>query len=136
MSEITKQLPLIIESNKAFWDGARRHKLVAYKCLSCGAYYHQQVVCAVCHSQRGQWVNVSGKGEVFTFCVYHQSFHPAWNDSIPYNVAYVKLAEGPLLLTNIVGCENKDISIGMLVEVVFEDVTKEVTLPKFKPIKQ
>ena len=133
MPEIKKQLPVITESNKAFWEAARRHELVAYRCLNCGALYSQQVDCTACGSPRMEWVKVSGKGEVFTFCIYHQPFHPAWEDDIPYNVAYVKLEEGPLLMTNIVGCDNKDIYIGMPVEVIFEDVAAEVTLPKFKP---
>jgi uncharacterized OB-fold protein len=38
-------------------------------------------------------------------------------------------------MTNIVGCENKDIHIGMPVEVVFEDINEEITLPKFRPAK-
>jgi uncharacterized OB-fold protein len=134
MPKIEKQLPLVTASNKAFWDAAKRHELVAYKCLNCGTYYSQAVDCVNCDSPSMEWVKVSGRGEVFTFCIYHQSFHPAWKDDIPYNVVYVKLAEGPLLLTNIVGCDNKDIYIGMPVEVVFEDVTEEVTLPKFKPV--
>ena len=81
-----------------------------------------------------EWVKVSGKGQVYTFCVYRQPFHPAWADEIPYNVAYVKLEEGPLLLTNIVECDNDDIFIGMPVQVTYEDVSGEVTLPNFKPI--
>lgn len=134
MPEIKKQLPLITASNKAFWEAAWRHELVVYKCLNCGALYFQQVDCTACRSPRMEWVKVSGRGEVFTFCIYHQPFHQAWKDDIPYNVAYVKLEEGPLLMTNIVGCENKDIYIGMPVEVVFEDITPEVTLPKFKSV--
>jgi uncharacterized OB-fold protein len=134
MAEIKKQLPLVTGYNKAFWEAARRHELVAYQCLNCDAFYSQQIDCAACDSPRMKWVKVSGKGEVFTFCIYQQPFHPAWKDDIPYNVAYVKLEEGPLLMTNIVGCENKDIYIGMPVEVTFEDVTEEVTLPKFRPV--
>jgi uncharacterized OB-fold protein len=135
MPEIKKQLPSITVSNQPFWDAARRHELVAYKCANCGTFYAQQVLCLRCNNPRMSWVKVSGKAEVFTFCVYRQSFHPAWDKDIPYNVAYVQLAEGPILMTNIVGCENKDIYIGMPVEVVFEKINEEVTLPKFKPAK-
>ena len=79
------------------------------------------------------WTRVSGKGQVFTFVVYHMPYHPAWKDSIPYNVAWIKLDEGPLLMSNVVECGNEDLYIGMPVEVVFDDVTEEVTLPKFRP---
>jgi uncharacterized protein len=135
MPEIKKQLPLVTESNKAFWEAARRHELVAYKCLNCGALLEQEINCIACDSPGGEWVKLSGRGEVFAFCVYRQPFHPAWEKNIPYNVAYVKLTEGPLLMTNIVGCENKDIYIGMPVEVVFEDINENIALPKFKPVK-
>ncbi len=134
MPEIKKQLPLITASNKAFWEAARRHELVVCKCRNCGALYAHSTTCAACGSTRPEWVKASGRGQVFTFCIYHQPFHPAWQDVIPYNVAYVKLDEGPLLMTNIVGCDNKDIYIDMPVEVVFEDINDEVTLPKFKPL--
>lgn len=135
MPDIKKSLPAVTAFNKAFWDAARRHELVAFKCLNCGAFYEQAIDCFACDSPRMDWVKVSGIGQVFTFCIYHQAFHPAWKDNIPYNVAYVKLDEGPLLMTNIVGCANKDIYIGMPVEVVFQDITEDVTLPKFKPVK-
>jgi hypothetical protein len=63
----------------------------------------------------------------------YQRYHPAFADELPYNVAIVELEEGPRLITNIVGCSSEDLRVGMEVEVVFEDVTEEITLPKFKP---
>ena len=134
MPEIKKQLPAITESNKPFWEAARRHELVVYGCSNCGTLYSQISTCTKCENAQMEWVKVSGKGQVYTFCVYRQPFHPAWADEIPYNVAYVKLEEGPLLLTNIVECDNDDIFIGMPVQVTYEDVSAEVTLPKFRPI--
>jgi uncharacterized OB-fold protein len=135
MAEYKKQLPVITSSDKPFWEAARKHELMAYRCLNCGTFYSQVTDCIACDSPRMAWVRVSGKGKVFTFCVFHQSFHPAWKDDIPYNVTYVKLDEGPDLISNIVDCPNKDIYIDMPVEVVFDDVTDEVTLPKFRPVK-
>jgi uncharacterized OB-fold protein len=134
MVEIKKDLPAITTSNQAFWDAAKRHELMVYKCSGCGTSYLRVTECT-CDNPRMAWVKASGKGEVYTFCIFHQAFHPAWQDDIPYNVAYVKLEEGPLLVSNIVGCANDDIYIGMPVEVVFDDVTEEVTLPKFRPVK-
>ena len=56
-------------------------------------------------------------------------------DGYPINVAIVALpdADGVHLASNVVGCEAKDLKVGMKVSVVYEDVTPEVTLPKFKP---
>ena len=135
MAEYLKQLPLVTESDRPFWEAARRHELMAYRCLNCGAYYPQVTECVACSSPKMAWVKVSGRAEVFTFGIFHQLYHPAWKGDIPYNVTFVKLAEGPLLMTNIVECRNEDIRIGMPVEVVFDDVMPEVTLPKFRPVR-
>ncbi len=70
---------------------------------------------------------------MYTFTVCHQNQSPGFRDALPYVLAYVELDDGVRLLTNIVGCDPQTVRIGMPVEVVFEDVTPEVTLPWFKP---
>jgi uncharacterized OB-fold protein len=128
-----KPLPVITASDKDFWDGAKRHEFMLYHCTNCGAYYYPAVHCVSCDSPQMEWTRTSGKGTVVTFIVYHMAYHPSWKDDIPYNVAWVELREGPIFMTNIVSCKNEDIRVGMPVEVIFDDVTEEVTLPKFKP---
>lgn len=135
MADDKKQLPAVTAANGPFWEAARRHELVIYRCASCGAGNTAGAGCA-CDRPDMAWSRASGRGQVFTFCIYRQAFHPAWQDDIPYNVAYVKLDEGPLLVSSIVGCRNEDISIGMPVEVVFEDITEEISLPKFRPARE
>jgi hypothetical protein len=81
-----------------------------------------------------EWVRVSGRGRVYTWVVIHQRYHPGFAGELPYNVAIVELEEGPRLITNIVGCKNEDLRIGMEVEVIFDDATDEITLPKFKSV--
>jgi uncharacterized OB-fold protein len=80
------------------------------------------------------WVKVSGRGKLYTWTIIHQRYHPGFTEEVPYNVAIVELDDGPRLFTNIVGCENEDLHVGMEVEVVFDDVTEEISLPRFKPI--
>ncbi len=135
MPEYKKQLPAVTSLDKPFWEAARRHELVAYRCLNCGTYYSQVTDCLTCDNPKMDWVRVSGKGQVFTYGIYHQLYHPGWKDDVPYNVTWVKLDEGPLLMTNIVECRNEDLYVDMPLQVVFDDVTDEVTLPKFKPVK-
>jgi hypothetical protein len=55
---------------------------------------------------------------------------------VPFIAAIVELAEGPKIATNIVGVEPdpKNLRCDMEVEVVFEDLTDAVTLPKFRPV--
>jgi uncharacterized OB-fold protein len=87
-------------------------------------------------STNTEWAAVSGKGQVYSWTIFHYVYHPAYAKDIPYNVAIVQLDEGPLLHTNIVECKNEDIYIGMPVEVIFEDVNGETRLPKFRPLSK
>jgi hypothetical protein len=80
-----------------------------------------------------EWVVSGGRGRVYSFVVYHRAYHPAFEGNLPYVVAVVKLNEGPHLLTNIVGCGPDEVSCDMPVKVVWEEVTGEITLPKFRP---
>jgi uncharacterized OB-fold protein len=77
-------------------------------------------------------VKSSGCGSVYTFTVTYQNQAPGFREELPYVLAYVELAEGVRLLTNVVGCPADDVYVGMPVEVVFDDVTAEATLPKFR----
>lgn len=87
-------------------------------------------------STNTEWAVTSGKGKVYSWTIFHYLYHPAFSREIPYNVAIVQLDEGPLLHTNIVGCRNDDIYIGMPVEVIFEDINDEISLPKFQPLAE
>jgi uncharacterized protein len=131
-----RPLPLITSLNRPFWEGARRHELMNYRCLNCGAYYNPPSHCIACDKPDMHWVKGSGKGKIYTFIVYHIAYNPRWKKYLPYNVAWVELEEGPLIMTNIIDCKNEELYIDMPVEVQFEDVTDEITMPKFKPALQ
>lgn len=75
----------------------------------------------------------SGRGTLFTFAIVHKLFHPAFADDLPYNVAVVELDEGPRLSTNIVEVANDQLKVGMSVTVVFERLSEEIAVPRFRP---
>lgn len=132
--EYAKPLPVPDEESRPFFDAAREGRLLIMRCKSCGAYrYPSRDRCDVCWSTDTAWVQASGRGTVYTFGIMHQLYHPGFKDEIPYNVAVVELEEGPRTHTNLVGIANDQIRVGMPVEVVFEKLTDEVTIPKFKP---
>jgi len=133
MAAYTKPLPQITPEMAPFWAAARRHDLVVQRCRGCGTFrFPARDLCSRCLSREAEWAPVSGRGTVFTFAVMHQVYHPGFADEVPYAVVVVELEEGARVVSNLVGCAVRDISIGMPVEVVFEDVTPEVTLPKFR----
>jgi uncharacterized OB-fold protein len=76
---------------------------------------------------------VSGKGTVYTFTIVHRSGVPGFRDSLPYVIAYVELEEGPRVMTNIVGIEPDQITVGLPVSVVFSDTEKGNALFRFQP---
>jgi uncharacterized OB-fold protein len=81
------------------------------------------------------WVKLSGRGKIYSFVIYRVPYHPSYADDIPYVVAIIQLAEGPRMESNITNCKVEDIRIDMPVEVYFDDVSDEISLPKFKPLK-
>jgi len=130
-----KPLPGIDELNKPFWGAAKRHELVLQHCRKCGSHrYPAGLTCPECVSDELDWTRVSGRGTVYTWTVFHRAYHPAFAGEVPYAVVAVELEEGPRMITNLVECKLTDIKIGMPVEVVFEDASDEISLPKFRPI--
>ncbi len=133
MAEYKKPLPKPTADSAGFWEGCKRHELVIQQCTDCGKYRHYpQPMCPACHSMNREWSRVSGKGKIYTYVRCPQAFHPGWADEAPYGVVTVELDEGVRMVSNMVDVKPEDLEIGMPVEVVFEDVTDEVTLPKFK----
>ncbi|MFP3927779.1 MAG: Zn-ribbon domain-containing OB-fold protein [Desulfobacteraceae bacterium] len=137
MTDQQKPLPQVNGDNKEFWAGCREHRLKFQKCRSCGQVrWPAAMLCPRCHSTETDWIDASGRGVVYTFAVYHVAYIPAFKDELPYVVATIELEEGPHLLSNVVGCSPEVVRCGMPVEVVWEDVTDEFSLPKFRPSRQ
>jgi uncharacterized OB-fold protein len=131
---MNRPIPTITPDMRPFYEAARRHELVVQRCSDCGAYrFPAREICSSCLSTKSDWTKVSGRGEVFSFNVMHQVYHPGFAAEVPYAVVLVKLEEGPKMNSNLVGVAPDEIRIGMPVRVVFEDAGDEVTLPKFAP---
>ena len=137
MSERTyrKPLPRIDEESRGWWEALGRHELYVQRCRDCDTLrLPPRAVCPVCLSSAVVWERASGRGTVYSFTVTHQNQAPGFREELPYVLAVVELEEGPRLVTNVVGCAPDEVRIGMAVEVTFDDVTPEVTLPKFRPL--
>lgn len=134
MFTIEKPLPRPNEDSAPYWEAAQRGELRMQRCGDCGhVRFPPAVLCARCLSEKHEWTPLIGHGCVYSWIVVHQSQHPAFNADTPYVVAIIELDEGPRLHTRLVDCANHDIHIGMPVEVVFERVNDEISLPMFRP---
>lgn len=129
-----KPTPRPSPESAPYWEAAAQHKLRVQKCNACGQHWFPPSYrCPHCTAADFTWAEVSGKGKVFSFVVFHRVYHPAYEGEVPYVVALVELAEGPRLLTNIVGISPDDVRCEMPVKVTFDDVAAGVAVPKFTP---
>ncbi len=130
-----KPVPRVDEESRGWWEALQRHELYVQRCRACGTTrLPPRAVCPACLSPDVEWVRASGRGTIYSFTVTHQNQVPGFREELPYVLAIVELAEGPRIMTNVVGCGPDAVRIGMPVEVVFDDVTPEVTLAKFRPV--
>ena len=137
MEEYTKPMPAISSLNRPYWDGLKIRKVVLPKCNDCDRlWYPPAPFCPECWSRSFSWLELSGRGKVNSWVVFHQAYFSSFENDIPYSVAEVELEEGPRLLTNLVEVDDADIQIGMSVEIIFDDITDEVTLAKFAPTRK
>lgn len=130
-----KPAPRVDEDSKGYWEACARHELYVQRCRECGTVRHYaRALCPACLAGDPEWVLSSGRGSVYTYTVTYQNLAPGFRESVPYILAYVELEEGVRLLTNIVDCAPDAVRIGMPVTVVFEDVSPELSLPRFRPL--
>jgi uncharacterized protein len=138
-SEYKKPLPTPSAVSRPFWDAAKEHRLVYQRCRVCGTrVFYPRDVCPgpECFGINTlDWAEASGKGWVYAHTISYQPAHPAFADDVPYVFAIVELDEGVRMNSNVVNVDPKEVRIGMRVEVVWDDVTAEFTLPKFQPLR-
>lgn len=131
-----KPIPAVTPWGMPFWEGTRQGKLMIQKCTDCNKYvFYPRLVCPHCFSDNLGWVQASGRGTVYSYTVVQSNAPSPFLADIPYVVAVIRLEEGVQMLSNIVGCDFDDLRCDMPVEVTFERLTDEFTLPKFRPAK-
>jgi uncharacterized OB-fold protein len=124
-------LPQPSALTQGFWDAARDGRLVAQRCAACREWRHYpQLRCPECHSPEWAWEELAGRGRIHSFSIVHQAFHPEWKERVPYAVATVELDEGIRMVTDMDDVDA--VAIGVPVEVVFDAVTDEITLPRWR----
>ncbi|MBI2864600.1 MAG: OB-fold domain-containing protein [Chloroflexi bacterium] len=128
-------LPQPTVDDAPFWEACKRQELVIQRCKNCGTFRHMPMpVCYNCQSFDFEWAKVSGEGTVYSYANVTYPTHPALKDRVPFNIVVVELPDaGNVRMTsNVVDTPFEELYIGMPVEVVFEEVTEQITLPRFK----
>ncbi|MFN8103575.1 MAG: enoyl-CoA hydratase-related protein [Acidimicrobiia bacterium] len=133
LPDYTKPLPELDGFAADFYGFCREGELRFQRCKACGVWRHvPREMCAECGSFDWEWARSSGRGTVFSWTVVERALHPEFAKDTPYAAVVVEMEEGPRLISQVVDCDPADLEIGMAVDVVFEEVTHDVTLPKFK----
>lgn len=129
-----KPVPVVAPWARPFWDAARENKLVLQHCETCGkAIFYPRISCPHCFSDKLGWRPASGRGTIYSYTVVEANAPSAFVGDIPYVVAVIRLVEGVQMLSNIVGCELSQLRCDLPVQVCFERLNDEFTLPKFRP---
>src|ERR1019366_10602869 len=118
-------VPGVNAETNGWWEAASRHRLVVQRCTACGATRPPPgPICPQCRSTASEWLDLRGTGTVFTFTVVRQAFIPSLAEQLPYVVIAVELdgAEGARVVSHLIDIEPCDVSIGMPVEVVWEEM--------------
>ena len=129
-----KPLPEPTPVSQPFWDAAREGKLLIQRSRKTGKpVFYPRSVSPYGPGDELEWFEASGRGTVYTYTEARRPTAPQWANDAPYVIAVVELEEGARMTTNIVGCAPDEVRIGMPVVAVFDAVTPETTLVKFRP---
>ena len=129
-----RPLPLADDASARFWEAAREGRLELQRCRGCAKWNHApSLACPSCGSFDLGYEQASGKGTLFSWTVIKEAPAPGFRGKVPLIVAIVELAEQPhlLMVANLPGLEEADLKLGMPLQVTFEQVCDECTLPQF-----
>ena len=135
MAEPGRIIPTPTPETKHYWEGAKQGELRIQACNSCKEnYFPPRAFCPKCGSRDVKVVKASGKGRLYSYIINHL---PSPGYTPPFTVAIVELEEGVRLMTNLLEVEPDPakIELDMPLEVTFEKLSDEISLPQFKPAK-
>lgn len=139
MTDYSKPLPKADPLTKPFWDSLNRRAMEVQRCEDCSSFvFYPRNLCPGCGSRDLRWTPVSGRGTVYSLTIVHRAPAAAFKGDTPYVVALVELEEGCRMMSNVVEvqADPEHVRIGMPVEVVYDRVTADTTLPKFRPARE
>lgn len=128
-------LPQADHLTQPWWAASHRHELVIQECGDCRTLRHPpQAVCSNCGSESISWRTMSGRGKLYSYVIVHQTALPSWRASVPYNIVMVELEDAPeiQLYGNVIDVEPEDLKVGLPLEVVFDDVTPDDTIVRWR----
>lgn len=117
---------------RPYWEGLAQGELRIQRCDACGrAVFYPRSICPHCHADQLSWIVASGRGTIYSYTVAHQAFG-MFADETPFIVAIIELEEGVRMMSRIIDAPRERVAIGLPVQVTFETVGENITLPYFR----
>lgn len=135
-SSTPKPQPVPQPESDRYWDGLKNEEIWLQRSKATGKFqFYPREISLSDPGGELEWVQASGKAELFTFAIVHAPPHPGFVGDVPYIAAMVQLDEDVIVPTNIVGVEPEpeNLQIGMQLRPVFEHSDGGQTLLMFTP---
>ncbi|OLT12174.1 hypothetical protein BJF78_24910 [Pseudonocardia sp. CNS-139] len=127
-------LPEVTDVNRGYWDGLAARELRLQKCAHDGAVrFPASPVCPGCLSPDSAWTAMSGRATLWSWIVMHQRYFDAFADERPYLVAFVRLAEGPFMVSTVVA-DPAALRVDLPLELEFREIGDHL-VPCFRPAR-
>jgi uncharacterized OB-fold protein len=131
---IHRPLPEVTEDTAPFWEATRERTMKLQRCDRCGRFwYYPGPVCPFCGSIEFTWTPVSGEGTIYSFSLLERAKGNPFEGDVPIAIILVRLAEGPVMMSNLIDYAPEDLAIDRAVVVDYEVVNDSITLPVFRP---
>ena len=118
--------PVVFPETEEFWSSADSGALMIKRCRACGkAHFFPRAICPSCLSDDTEWIKTSGEGEIY-------SCSTSYMGDAVWTIAFVTLAEGVTMMTNIVNSPPEAIHVGARVRVVFQKADNDKAVPMFE----
>ena len=133
--ESERPAPEPTAESQAYWDGLKAHRLLFQICAKCQTPRHYpRPICGKCFSFEYDWLEATGQGQVYSWTVNHHAFHQAFKSETPFITATVDMEEGVRMQAPLNIQDPRLLSIGLAVRVIYDDVNKDLTLPRFRSL--
>jgi len=134
-SNVTRPIPVPNEMTKPFWEAARQGVVAMQRCQSCSHFQHPPYpTCVNCMSIDLKFEPVAGKGKIYAYTIMYHAGDKRFAAAVPYASIIVELddAPGALMAGNLLDAPYTEAKVGRRVEVTFERLTDDISLPQFK----
>lgn len=132
---ISRPLPRLRGEEQIYFDEAKAGRLAYQRCADCAtSVFYPRSVCPECLSENLTLRTSSGRGVVYSYTTLQVPGNPAFADVVPYTIVLVDLEEGVRVVADLVEVEPDEVAVGQPVEVFFESVSDDFTVPRFRAI--